>query len=318
MGNLALVKLFIECYRCDDSKIAPDGQLALRLAAQNGHREIVEYLPARRGGGWLRWKIQHAKAMKRVKRALEAGRWFLVVLLWHIPKFFIWHVPKHYIFLPIVNGSRWCWKNRKSLWPWCKSVVQRIPIYLKKCGTLMWRIVKRTPKALVDAGKATWRFFTKTLPSWLKNLFLKRIPNAVFSMLKWIWLGLRTIGHSFRHVMLKTFSLLHTATAAVISFFRDATFNDIWNGFCSLVHAIFVTFPQNLWKWLREFEQSSYTFMKTLFGEPGKFVWHFCYGAIWLAMYIPTKLWVVSKSLAGSFAQMWYEFRIWMNPKVVN
>lgn len=58
--------------------------------------------------------------------------------------------------------------------------------------------------------------------------------------------------------------------------------------------------------------------MKSLFGEPGKVVWYICYGAIWLALYILKKLWVVSKSLAGSFVQMWYEFRIWMNPKVVN
>lgn len=318
IGNLALVKLFIECYRCDDSKIAPDGQLALRLAAQNGHREIVEYLPARKGGGWLRWKIQHAKAMKRVKRALEAGRFFLVVLVWEIPKFFVWYVPKHCIFLPIVSGSQWCWKNRKRVWPWCKSVVQRVPVYLKKGGMWIWKVVKATPEALFDAGKGTWTFCTKTLPSWLKHLFVKRLPNAIMSMLKWISHGLRAIGDSLRHVTLKTISLLHTTLAAVISFFRHATFQDIWNGLCSLVHGIFVTFPQNLWKWLRGFEHASYNFMKIVFGASGKCVWYICYGAIWLAMYIPRKLWVVSKSLAGSLAHAWHEFRIWMNPKVVN
>lgn len=318
MGNLALVKLFIECYRCDDSRIAPDGQLALRLAAQNGHHEVVEYLPARRGGGWLRWKLQHAKAMKRVKQALEAGCWFIIVLAWDIPKIFVWSVPKHCIFLPIVNGSRWCWKNRKGFWPWCKSVVRQIPIYVKKCGRWIWKVVKNTPKALIDAGKATWTFCIKTFPSWLKDLIIRRLPNAVIAILKWTLLGLRTIGHSFRHVILKTISLLHTAFVAIISFFRHATYQDIWNGFCSLVHTIFVTFPQNLWKWLQEFEQSSYTFMKTAFGQPGKLVWYICYGATWLAIYIPRKLWVISKSLAGSLAHVWYELRIWLNPKVVN
>ena len=57
-GNLPLVKLLLDVYHCDDSIIAPDGQLALRLASFFKHREIVDYLPVRRGGGMKRWKCK--------------------------------------------------------------------------------------------------------------------------------------------------------------------------------------------------------------------------------------------------------------------
>lgn len=46
-------------------------ELALRLAADNGHREIADFLPLWRGGGWRRWKTRHAKAVDRAKRAAE-------------------------------------------------------------------------------------------------------------------------------------------------------------------------------------------------------------------------------------------------------
>jgi hypothetical protein len=43
MGNLTLVKLFIEVYHANDALIAPDGQLALRLAVANCHREVADF-----------------------------------------------------------------------------------------------------------------------------------------------------------------------------------------------------------------------------------------------------------------------------------
>ena len=62
-GNLPIVKLLMETHACNDALIAPDGQLALRLASRNGHKDIVSYLPLRRGGGWKRWKHNHKQSM---------------------------------------------------------------------------------------------------------------------------------------------------------------------------------------------------------------------------------------------------------------
>ena len=56
MGNLAVVKILCERAFADPMLVAPDGQTAQRLAARNGHKEIVMYLPAHRGGAWKRLK----------------------------------------------------------------------------------------------------------------------------------------------------------------------------------------------------------------------------------------------------------------------
>lgn len=55
-GNLNICKILCETAFADPILIAPDGQTAQRLAAKNGHKEIVQYLPAHRGGAWLRLK----------------------------------------------------------------------------------------------------------------------------------------------------------------------------------------------------------------------------------------------------------------------
>jgi ankyrin repeat protein len=55
-GNLNICKILCESAFADPMLIAPDGQTAQRLAARNGHKEIVQYLPAHRGGAFLRLK----------------------------------------------------------------------------------------------------------------------------------------------------------------------------------------------------------------------------------------------------------------------
>lgn len=55
-GNLNICKILCETAFADPMLIAPDGQTAQRLAAKKGHKEIVQYLPAHRGGAWLRLK----------------------------------------------------------------------------------------------------------------------------------------------------------------------------------------------------------------------------------------------------------------------
>lgn len=52
-AKLLVVRYLME-HGADDALLAPDGQLALRLAAKAIHREIVAYLPSRRIGGWKR------------------------------------------------------------------------------------------------------------------------------------------------------------------------------------------------------------------------------------------------------------------------
>lgn len=85
-GNLALVKLLLEVHYANDALVAPDGQLALRLAVENGHREIAAYVPSHRGGGWLRWKTQHAIAVRRARNAWRDVRAMMGLLVWQLPR----------------------------------------------------------------------------------------------------------------------------------------------------------------------------------------------------------------------------------------
>jgi hypothetical protein len=71
----------MEDAKADDAIIAPDGAMALRLAVQYGYREIVDYLPARRGGAWLRFKTERAYSMRMIKSASRKIFGFFEVLL---------------------------------------------------------------------------------------------------------------------------------------------------------------------------------------------------------------------------------------------
>lgn len=322
IGHLPLVKLLMEVYHCDDSLVAPDGQIALRLAAGNGHREVVDYLPARRGGGFRRWQHHHQKAIQRAKKALKKiGRVFKF-FLWDIEKFFIWSVPKHLIFKPLVKGSTWCWKNKQFFLPFCAYQIGLMPGRAKRFGKWVWTGVRAVPKAAADTGKAVWKFGTTTLPRWLKklalwfwSLFTTRIPRAIVIAAKWIWAGLSSMGRAILDVILKVVSLLHTIFEAVITFFRNLTLKDIWDGFCNLLHTVFVAIPKTIWSWILKFSGTSFKIMKVVFGNLGEILWWIVYGIGWLAVYVPRKLWVVLQSLGGSFAKAWYEVMVFIKPK---
>jgi hypothetical protein len=191
LGNLTLVKLFMEVYGANDALIATDGQIALRLAADNQHREIVNYLPARRGGGWRRWKKEHVKAMTRVKKAGEKIYTFGKILVWEVPKIFLYYLP--------TELAKWLWEHRTDIPRWLWEFLQEIP-------KTVWRVLK-----------------------WLARI-PRGIPNATVVVAKFVWKVLQTIGRSTVHVGKATFSFLHTLITAIVSFFRSLTLKDLWNG----------------------------------------------------------------------------------------
>ncbi|KAI3398533.1 hypothetical protein diail_9057 [Diaporthe ilicicola] len=71
MGNLVLVKVLVEEHGADDGVVGPEGEIALRLAADAGHRDVVRYLPPRRRGAWRRLKC--SKEVRRARRAVAAA-----------------------------------------------------------------------------------------------------------------------------------------------------------------------------------------------------------------------------------------------------
>ncbi|KAL8308942.1 hypothetical protein RB597_000031 [Gaeumannomyces tritici] len=70
-GDLVMIRLLVEGGGADDAAVSPDdGAIALRLAADAGHRHVVAYLPARRAGALLRWR-----AARLWRRHYDMGRW---------------------------------------------------------------------------------------------------------------------------------------------------------------------------------------------------------------------------------------------------
>lgn len=312
-GNLTLVKLLIETFNADDAAIAPDGQLALRLAAANGHRDVVQYLPARRGGGWRRWKTKHQTAMRRAKKAGEKIYMFLKVLLWYIPKFFVWDVPKHLVVKPLVRGARWLGEHRKELptiiAEWMKRTAKRVVECGKRVGRWAktvprktWELIKKIPDATKELCKAIWGF-------------IKEVPKAAWTALLWIWDGIKKIGISIGSVVGRLLSFIHTVISAVVSFFRNITLKDIWDGFCIFLRAVFIDAPVKIWEFLCKFGDVSYKVMVSLFGCLGECAWWILRALLELVVYVPKKVGVILGALAQSVGGGCQEVLIWFNPK---
>ncbi|KAK4197820.1 hypothetical protein QBC40DRAFT_231366 [Triangularia verruculosa] len=312
-GNLALVKLLMEDFGADDGIIAPDGQLALRLAAEGGHREVVEYLPVRRGGAWRRWKTHHSVAVERVRRAARRIVRFAWFFVWDVPRFLLWSVPKHVVIKPMAKAAKYCWENKKRFGGWAKRQVEEFPGRVKRCGEAVWKGVKRFPGDVWDV--------MKEIPGVVKRLGLfiwkviKKIPEVMKNFGVWVWTTLKRLGMAVGSVFLRIISVIHTAVAAVLDFFRSISLKDIWNGVKAVFHAIFVVVPKAIWDGIFGLGKCVATSMLALFGLTGQvLVWLFR-GLVWVIMYVPSQLGKIINATWASIAKGYYEIMVWINPK---
>ena len=326
IGSLPIVKLLFEPpYSADDALVAPDGQIALRLAAAGNHRAIVEYLPARRAGGYLRFKTHNARSIERIKKALRKIWCFIKFFIWYLPKFFVWDIPKHLVVLPVVRGCKWCWAKRKKFGPWCKHQLTEMPKRVAKFGKAVWKTAKKVPEAAWKAVKktpeATWKAIKKiSIFVWetvedLWELLTVRIPKAILIALKWTWEGISSLSRAIGNIFLQILSLLHTVLEAIVTFLRNVTLKDIWNAFCDFLRAIFVSFPKTLWSWIKNFGDASYRFMETLLGFFGEVLWCIPASLAYLVFYVPRKLGVILLNIGSSMTKALSEIRVWISPK---
>jgi hypothetical protein len=290
-GRLALVRLLREDFGADDGLVAPDGQMALRLAADAGHRDVVAYLPARRGGAFRRWKTHHAVAWRRISQAARKILFFGKCVFWYLPRCLLWEAPKHGIVLPIRDGVKWAWKYRRGFGPWCVRQAKRV-------GRAVLGIPKFTKEVLVEL----WGV-------------VKAIPRALKIALLWMWESLKKLGAAVGSVLARVVSLLHTAVMAVLDFFRTITLKDIWNGVCEVVRTLFVQIPRAIWSSLVSFGEASYKFLAALLGWFGKALWYFATGMLWIVQYVPRQMWQIVVWTWSSIAKGFQEILVWIDPK---
>ena len=323
-GNLALVKLLVEDFAADDAVIAPDGQLALRLAADAGHRDVVAYLPARRGGAWRRWKVQHAVAWGRVCRAFGKVVGFCKFFGWTVPRFFVWSVPKHLVVKPVWKACKYSWDNRRRFGGWCGRQAKEFPGRVARAGKAVWRGAKKVPvgvwKVAKEVPAGAWKV-AKAVPKvvgglvkWLWKV-VRAIPGVMKLVCLWIWDSLKQMGQAVGHVFLRVVAALHTAVAAVLGFFRSIKLRDVWNGFCEVVDAVVRGLPRAIWKVVSTFGIVVAGTIVALFGCAGKVLLLLVQGLWYVARYVPMQLGEMIAGIWSSIAKGYHEILVWINPK---
>lgn len=301
-GNLTIVKLLMETYGADDSLVANDGELALRLAASNGHREVVDYLPSRRGGGFRRWKTKHGKAMRRIKDAGQQIYGFLRILFYEIPKFIVWTAPKHCIVLPIIRGVKWLHKHRAELPHRIAMWFQHAWGRLKKVPGKIWKFIKWIPKAVKGFAEFVWDS-------------IKTLPKAIKIAVLWIWEGVKRAGTAVSNVLARFLSFVHTALVAIATFFRNITLKDVWDGFVAFLRTVIIDGPKKLWEWICKFGDVTRKMLQAMWGFLGLIIWWLLRGIIELFIYIPKRLIMILASCGTSIGSGFREVLIWFNPK---
>ncbi|PKS12969.1 hypothetical protein jhhlp_000310 [Lomentospora prolificans] len=307
-GFLPAVKFFMEECGADDGVIAPDGQLALRLAAAKDHREVVDYLPSRRGGGWLRWKTEHSVLMRRVRKARRRIFRVIQFLVWDLPEFFLYTIPKHGIVIPIKRKVKYAIENRHLFGGWCKRQALAFPGRVKRCAQAVGHGLRKIPRAIASVLKWLWRTI-KAAPG--------RIKNAAVVVGRWFADVARRFGRAVAYVFTQILSVLHTLSMAVITFFRQITLKDVWNGFCGLMRAVFVGLPQAVWAGIKALGETSYDVLKALFGLFGMAVWWIIRIIWYILQYVPAQIVTIIASFGKSIAKAFKEVMVWYDPKRV-
>jgi len=289
-GNLVLVKLLLETYHADDAQVAPDGQLALRLAAANGHREIVDYLPARRGGGWRRWEVKHRAVMFRIERYVRDIGLLIKFIFYDCPGY-LGRCVSYVIVKPLWKRLVWAWTHRSE-----------VPAALAK---LTGRI-----------GRGVWSSI-KHLPDGLKKLWgvMKKVPGAMKVAGRWIWRGVVAFGEACYSIIARLLSFLHTLIITIGTWFRNLTLRNIWQAFCSFIRAVLIEGPARLWKWLKSLSDVTYVMLTKVFGFVGAVVWIIAVAFLSMIMYIPVKSWKIITSFGTLVGKAFTEVLVWYNPK---
>lgn len=327
-GKLAIVKILMEESGADDALIAPDGGLALRLAGDNGHREVVEYLPLRRGGAMKRWRARHRNELRRIKRA---GKVILFVTV-GIPTCIIWVIPRYVVWEPLAGAATKLWKNRHVIAAGIRKKFSEIPVLFHRAMSRIMKFIQKIP--VLTRRLATWSAKTiKSIPAHFKQFcidvakickavgkriwkFIKAIPGVLVLLYEWIAKGIKSLGSAVALVVTRVLSLLHTVVVALGTFMKQITLENIWNAFRSVMHALGQV-PASIWRFLVDFGGTLYKIADALFGTLGKVFWWIVRIILWFITAVPIQLTKMMRSVGRVAGQGVHEVRVYLNPKLV-
>ncbi|KAL1858158.1 hypothetical protein Daus18300_010039 [Diaporthe australafricana] len=286
MGNLVLVRVLMEEHGADDGAVGPEGELALRLAAAAGHRDVVRYLPVRRRGAWRR--LRCSKEVRRVRAAAVAVGQVLKFLAWDAPRFVLWYAPREVV--------KFVWKRRRRLLGWVVQLVRAIPRAVVEVVKAVWRVVKGLPRSI-------WR-----TAMWITGA----LPWAWGVVRNWLVDGAKRVGSAVALTVMRLVSLLHTFFAAVISRLKEITLKDFGRELRIAMEALFVKLPRAVWSFLSRSVTVVGRAISACFGNH-------CIDLLLKAVfYVPKMLWSMLESLLASIGRGWDELMTLFNPKRVS
>lgn len=284
-GQLVIVRMLVEEFGADDAVVGPKGETALRLAAEAGHRDIVRYLPARRGGAWRR--VRCSREVVALRRAAKAVGKVVSFLGWDFPRLLLVDIPW--------EGLRWAWKRRHRLGPWVVSVVRGIPGLLTNMAKELCRGLKALPHSLCR------------LIVWISEA----LPRARIILSKGLMEGVKRVAHAFAFAARRMISVLHSFFAAVITCLKNIKLKDVGHDLLVATEALFVKLPQAVW-----------AFMSQSVAVVGRAI-KACFSSYWiralfkLLCIIPQTFWSMLESLWTSFGRGLDELITLVNPKRV-
>ncbi|KAF2730337.1 hypothetical protein EJ04DRAFT_515334 [Polyplosphaeria fusca] len=131
----------------------------------------------------------------------------------------------------------------------------------------------------------------------------------------WMWSGIKNAGAAVANVFVRLVSVLHTALAAIATFFREITLRDVWNGFVAFLHTLVVDGPKKIWAWMCKFEEVMVRAFRALWGCTGEIIYILLRLIVEVFIYVPKKVAVILWSFCLSIGKGFEEALIWINPK---
>jgi len=346
-GYLPIVRLLFNTpCNADHTLCAPDGQIALRLAVENGPREVVDFLPSLRKGGFRRFKYKHAALVYQIKETAP-GVWLFV-------QFFVWDIPK--------------WIAKTAF----RAVKHVVTVSIPKAAKATWRGLEKSGRYIRDdlpgaisrtvrgSGRAIKRLFTVMIPkaakgmaNFSRKLVTEWIPNATKKVCKFAWkLVTVHLPHTLHQIAIEWFpalcktvarglqafavgswrllisgmsavaSLLHTIFEAVISFFRKISLRDIWNAVVQVLKWVFVEVPvavgkglRVVGKGLRAIYRGVVKWLEEVFGSWGMWGVIVCEVLVYVLLSFFLEILLIAVEYFKALAMGGKEVLIWFNPK---
>lgn len=296
LGNFVVCKLLLSEYHADDSIIAPDGQIALRLAAKAKHRDIVDLLPARRAGSLQRISAINTNNMDRIRHAVKNIKWFTKQVVWEAPKLLLYTIPRD-IMHTMAKHLRYIWEHKAEILKAIGEFLLLLPLHT-------WHAMRDLGRALVDVTKALGRA-------------IKRIPHAMRTMGKWAVEALKTVGLALANIAERSVSAIHTALTAVVTFFKGVTLQNVIDGFEAVLEAIFITFPAAILLGITSFFKYSWKAIYYLGGGIAMFVYVIGWLLWTIVTFVPKSIWQIIKAIGSSCGNATSEIRVLFDPKAI-